>query len=79
MFLTSCLLKYDLIEYLELEDETSVPMVLFGDFRLSEDDSDKMKQYILHLKVTNVLVIVTIHQLHLITHLSEYIWNLWCN
>jgi hypothetical protein len=42
MFLTSWKLQYsDLVDYLGLEGELSVPMELVGDFNISEDDRAK--------------------------------------
>jgi exonuclease III len=57
VFLTSWLLQYrDLINYLGLEGEVSVPMVLVGDFNISEDDQAKLKEYLhkhFHLELKN--------------------------
>jgi hypothetical protein len=57
MFLTSWLLQYrDLVDYLGFEGELSVPMVLVGDFNISEDDRAKVKEYLrkhFHLELKN--------------------------
>jgi hypothetical protein len=57
MFLTSWLLQYsDLVDYLGLEGELSVPMVLVGDFNISEYNRAKLKEYLckhFHLELKN--------------------------
>lgn len=45
MFLTSCLLQSsDFTDYLGLEDEISVPMMLLRDLNLFEDDLGKLER-----------------------------------
>jgi hypothetical protein len=57
MFLTSWLLQYsDRVDYLGLEGELSLPMVLVGDFNISENDGVKLKEYLrkhFHLELKN--------------------------
>jgi exonuclease III len=58
MLFTSWLLQYSdlVVDYLGLEGELSVPMVLVGDFNISEDDRAKLKEYLrkhFHLELKN--------------------------
>jgi hypothetical protein len=57
MFLTGWRLQYsDLVDYLGLEGELSVQMVLVGDFNISEDDRAKLNEYLrkhFHLELRN--------------------------